>query len=196
MSSSAGKCQPDVTDVSRPLASWNMAGQSGEVGRKPHRRRRRSAHSQIHTTLTFAAQWELAVGHRLGWHPAGHDVAKNTKLMEPRFPSQIHHVATIAETQTLDESHATLCLEDIRMRAGRGLSASGREGDSIKSMAEFEKDARQANSSAATKGDPFGKLYKRVGHRQVRVNQFVRQVHHQQFVRRPLRQHSSRNDLH
>ena len=68
----------DTTEVRRALASWNVARESGDVGRKPHRRRRRSERCQIRTPSAFAAPLELAEGQTSGWHIA--------TLVEPWYP--------------------------------------------------------------------------------------------------------------
>ena len=85
MGRSSGKV-PDLTqaEVRRLLAPWNIAGQKKEVRRTLHRRSRRSAHCQIHTTSICAAPMELAEGQRIGWYSM-RNVPKKTNLMEPRF---------------------------------------------------------------------------------------------------------------
>ena len=64
---------------------------------------------------------------------------------------QIHHVGNGAETRSLPwmQVAATLCLEDS------SFERTCADEDSIKAMAEAQKDGRQANPSAATKTDPF-----------------------------------------
>ena len=52
-------------------ASWNMARQSGEVGRTPHRSSRQGARCQIHSTSAYAAPLQLTEGQRIELVPHG-----------------------------------------------------------------------------------------------------------------------------
>ena len=76
--------RPAATEVRRSPALWNMARQCREAGRKPQTRW--SVFCQLLATSTHAVLFELAEGHRLGWHPV-EMMPKKTKLMEPRFPN-------------------------------------------------------------------------------------------------------------
>ena len=114
VSRSSGKDQASRNRSSDAAGVLEDCLQSEEVGRKPHRKRRRSAHCQILTTSTFSALLELAGGQRIGWYFVGND-AKDNDVEAAEVPSQIHHAGNGAETRSLS------CVQVVSRLAWRTL---------------------------------------------------------------------------
>ena len=123
----------DATEVLRPLASGNVARHSGELGRRPHRRRRQSAHCQIHFTSTYTA---LLLGCQRGRG------CRRKPTHGAKVPSQVPHVGHGAETLSLSwMQDSGACIS----RCERILERRG-----LKRTTAAEKVARQTSSSATT----------------------------------------------